>query len=947
MSISSYTVVSMVDSRNSAVTLSMPKTTDITNRIITFKDLYGSAVTNTITLVTRSGDTFEDGTFSTIISNNYQSLTFYAGQPGKWITLNSNSSAAAAFPPNLSTILMSSGTITANLVSSYNISTTFGYTSSLTVDSLSFGIANGFINMGDIITTSVSTIQTLTSSLLTTNLQVGIVSSLSYISFPGLQLGYSQSIVAEQSTGTGTQELLLFKGSTNTDRIRLQTTGTIVFEPGVSARVFPSAPSNVTPAMIINASSNVGIGIAAPTVTLDVAGAGRFTVVSTNTISTNQVNSSNICNAGWLSNGGALSNLGGTAYFAATSNTTTLGVAGTATLAALTTTSHSNSGLLCNNGVFSNLGGTAYFGTVIANSFSNGGALSNTGGTAFFGAVIATSLSNAGALSNTGGTAFFGTVIATSLSNAGALSNTGGTGFFASLSNAGALSNTGGTAYFAATSNTTTLGVAGTATLAALTTTSHSNTGLLCNNGTLSNLGGTAYFAATSNTTTLGVAGTATLAGGVITTGLCNIGLLCNNGTLSNLGGTAYFAAICNSGVISNLGGTAYFASTSNTGNLQIGGTTTLAGTTVTTLINSGNFSNSGFISNGGVLSNLGGTAYFAATSNTTTLGVAGTATLAALTTTSHSNSGLLCNNGVFSNLGGTAYFAATSNTGTLQVGGILTALSNIIQNAGTTTLTGLSVNTISTNFISACNISTNSISTTFGFFSTISAGTVYGKHVGDGSLLTNLTVAGVTSILSTQAFYTSSISSSYITSQQGYISSLTVDNLAIGSNYGYVNMGDIVATSLSTIAIQAQTIFTDLITSAGTTLDLSGASINMHTSSIQQYLNFVPCPQPVIQFGSWSAPAAGSDGTNIASPETISITSYGNTNYCIYITGKDSSYYPTYTGVPINSNSFYVYYSNGNSNTGASNVFYWQTMGYYGASAGPVQGGGGGGGHT
>jgi hypothetical protein len=627
----------------------MPKTSDITNRIITFKDLYGAATNSSIILVTRSGDTFEDGTFSTFMSNNYQSLTFYAGQPGKWLTLNSNSSASSstALPPNLSTILMSSGTITGNLVSSFNISTTFGYISSLTVDSLSFGIANGFINMGDVITTSLSTIQTFTSSLLTTNLQVGIVSSLSYIAFPGLQSGYSQSIVAEQSTGTGTQELLLFKGSTNTDRIRIQTTGTIVFEPGVSARVFPSAPSNVTPAMIINASSNVGIGIAAPTVTLDVAGAGRFTVVSTNTISTNQVNSSNICNAGWLSNGGALSNLGGTAYFAATSNTTTLGVAGTATLAALTTTSHSNSGLLCNNGVFSNLVGTAYF--------------------------------------------------------------------------------------------------------------------------------------------------------------------------------------------------------------------------------------------------------------------------------------------------------AATSNTGILQVGGILTAASNITQNAGTTTLTGLSVNTISTNFISACNISTNSISTNFGFFSTISAGTLYGKYVGDGSLLTNLTVAGVTSILSTQAFYTSSISSSYITSQQGYISSLTVDNLAIGSNYGYVNMGDIVATSLSTIGIQAHTIFTDLITSAGTTLDLSGASINMYTSSIQQYLNFVPCPQPVIQFGSWSAPACGTDGTNIASPETISITSYGNTNYCIYITGKDSTYHPTYTAVPINANSFYVYYGNGNQY--GSNVFYWQTMGYYGASAGPVQGSGGGGG--
>jgi hypothetical protein len=744
----------------------MPKTSDITNRIITFKDLYGAATNSSIILVTRSGDTFEDGTFSTFMSNNYQSLTFYAGQPGKWLTLNSNSSASSstALPPNLSTILMSSGTITGNLVSSFNISTTFGYISSLTVDSLSFGIANGFINMGDIITTSLSTIQTFTSSLLTTNLQVGIVSSLSYIAFPGLQSGYSQSIVAEQSTGTGTQELLLFKGSTNTDRIRIQTTGTIVFEPGVSARVFPSAPSNVTPAMIINASSNVGIGIAAPTVTLDVAGAGRFTAVSTNTISTNTLN------AGYV-------------ITSLPANTS----AAAASVSPLAVTN-----------------GNAYlsFSPQIEFQYNSGGYKHFMG-----------SRHDGNKVSSFGNAIDFWLYSASSGGNAA--STTPGTG------NVNMMSVTAG-----------------------------------------------------------------------------GVGISNNSPSLAlDVAGAGRFTAVS---------------------------TTTLS----TNQVNSSNICNAGWLSNGGALSNLVGTAFFGA-----------------LTTTSHSNSGLLCNNGVFSNLVGTAYFAATSNTGILQVGGILTAASNITQNAGTTTLTGLSVNTISTNFISACNISTNSISTNFGFFSTISAGTLYGKYVGDGSLLTNLTVAGVTSILSTQAFYTSSISSSYITSQQGYISSLTVDNLAIGSNYGYVNMGDIVATSLSTIGIQAHTIFTDLITSAGTTLDLSGASINMHTSSIQQYLNFVPCPQPVIQFGSWSAPAAASDGTNNASPETISITSYGNTNYCIYITGKDSTYHPTYTAVPINANSFYVYYGNGNQY--GSNVFYWQTMGYYGASAGPVQGSGGGGGGT
>jgi hypothetical protein len=64
----------------------------------------------------------------------------------------------------------------------------------------------------------------------------------------------------------------------------MQTTGSIIFETGVGARVFPAAPSNVTPAMIINTSSNVGIGIAVPTVTLDVAGAGRFQTLSTQQI---------------------------------------------------------------------------------------------------------------------------------------------------------------------------------------------------------------------------------------------------------------------------------------------------------------------------------------------------------------------------------------------------------------------------------------------------------------------------------------------------------------------------------------------------------------------------------------------------------------------------------------------------------------------------------------
>ena len=343
MSISSYTTVTMLDSRPSRITISVPKSTDIYNRIITFKDLYGSASNSTIVLVTRSGDTFEDGTFSTIMSNAYQTVNLYAGQPGKWLNiggsaaagggggdittvsnllnavstnvttvstnlntvsnlLNAVSTNVTTVSTNLNTVSntvaagrftgISTNNISTNLVAAAYISSPQGYISSLIVDSLSFSLSNSFIVMGDIITTSVSTIQTFTSSLTTNNLKVGTVSSLNYIAFSGLQQGYNQSVIAEQSTGTGLQELLVFRGSSASDRIRMQTTGPIIFEPGVSARVFPAAGSNVTPAMIINTSSNVGIGVAAPTVSLDVAGAGRFTAVSTNTVSTSIVTGS-------------------------------------------------------------------------------------------------------------------------------------------------------------------------------------------------------------------------------------------------------------------------------------------------------------------------------------------------------------------------------------------------------------------------------------------------------------------------------------------------------------------------------------------------------------------------------------------------------------------------------------------------------------------------------
>jgi trimeric autotransporter adhesin len=255
------------------------------------------------------------GFFSTISTG-----TVYGKFIGDGSALTGLPAAGVGVTSTLSTLVFLTSSI-----SSANITSAQGYISSLIIDSLSFGLSNSYISMGDVITTSISSIQTFTSSLITNNLQVGTVSSLSYIAFPGLQQGYTQSVLAEVSTGTGLQEMLVFRGSSASDRIRMQTTGSIVFEPGVSARMFPAVPSNVTPAMIINTSSNVGIGIAAPTTTLDVAGTGRFQILSTQQMFVSSISSGAVFGR-FIGDGSGLTGVSGGGGGAAVSTFTTMGV---------------------------------------------------------------------------------------------------------------------------------------------------------------------------------------------------------------------------------------------------------------------------------------------------------------------------------------------------------------------------------------------------------------------------------------------------------------------------------------------------------------------------------------------------------------------------------------------------------------------------------------------
>ena len=218
--------------------------------------------------------------------------------------------ASATIPANLSTLLLSSGIVTASSISVLNLSSglftassinvitanvsTTATISSLTVNSLQFGDGTGWVNIGPLQTIAISSIQNNTNTLYANNSLFGNTSTQTALQFYGLFGNYNNTVLAEVSTGAGTQELLMFKGSSASDRIRMQTTGSIVFEPGVSTRLWSNNTvptlSNATPAMIITTGSNVGIQTVTPATTLDVAGTGRFQQVSTLNINLSSIN---------------------------------------------------------------------------------------------------------------------------------------------------------------------------------------------------------------------------------------------------------------------------------------------------------------------------------------------------------------------------------------------------------------------------------------------------------------------------------------------------------------------------------------------------------------------------------------------------------------------------------------------------------------------------------
>ena len=179
------------------------------------------------------------------------------------------------------------------ITSSLIFSTATGSTatiSSLTVNQLTFGSGSGWVQFGAVQAVALSSIQVNTNSLYANSNFFGTVSSQTALQFYGLQGNYNNTVIAEQSTGTGTQELLLFKGSSASDQVRIQTTGGFRLETGVSSRLWPTYAQAANPALYVDINSNVGIGTASPGALLDVVGQGRFQVVSTLQLNISSIN---------------------------------------------------------------------------------------------------------------------------------------------------------------------------------------------------------------------------------------------------------------------------------------------------------------------------------------------------------------------------------------------------------------------------------------------------------------------------------------------------------------------------------------------------------------------------------------------------------------------------------------------------------------------------------
>jgi hypothetical protein len=634
----------------------MPRTVDIPNRVITFKDVYGSATNSTITLVTQGSDVFENGAVSTILSNAFDTVTFHAGLPGSWhrtggTNMVGGMTNASTFTNSLSTTVVYARTLYGDGSQLTGVLTTGAATTFSNIT-----VIQNICNQGQLSNTGSATFG---GGIIVTSGGLGSFSG-------GLSNQGSFSNIGNISNSLNLSNTgLIWAGTGFTTAgygfISSLSTASISNIGNISTFTLNAGPANFTGTSLFQITSNTGShGVAGLTTTNQLSNFGAFSNIG-NMSNSGTVNFGNTLFVTALTTTNALSNTGNFSNIGGFSNSGTLGVASLTTLNALS-----------NTGNFSNIGG-----------FSNSGTV-NFGNTLFVTALTTTNaLSNSGNFSNNGGFSNTGTLVVGGITQLTGFSNTG------NFTNTGNFSNTGDI-------STNTLRT-GYGFISSLSTASISNIGNISTftlNAGPANFTGTSLFQITSNTGTLGVAGLTTTNQLSNFGAFSNIGNMSNSGTV-NLGNTLFVTALTttnalsNTGNFSNIGNFSNSLNLSNTGLIWAGTGFTTAGSVFLSSLSSASISNIGNIStftlNAGT-ANFTGTSLFQITSNTGTLGVAGITQLTGLSNTGNftntgnlSNTGLISTNqlnaGSISNNNLTFYDQYTASTGTFRFSTLTTLL--------------------------------------------------------------------------------------------------------------------------------------------------------------------------------------------------------------------------------------------------------------------------------
>ena len=354
----------MLDLRAGAGAITLPLTSDIPYRVLTVKDIYGVANVSSLTLATQGTDVFENGQSTMTITDSFDAVTLYAGQPGFWYTIGGSKWAAAKIG-TLSTSILTVSTIngaapwllpnavsttqglgtagyisTGQLISSITAATFTGSTSYLSASMtiISSINVNSLTAVGATVTkaglTTSNTYGTGSDTLTIQTTAGGTSGGVASLYFGTPTYGYPLGRIAALDTGSSYDtSALIFQNATITANSAASGTNTFTYTGSAQSYTVPAGVTSVTVKMWGAGGGNGGSSGAGAYLT------GSLAVTPGQVLSLIVGGSGNSGGYGGGGTGsqGAFGNGGGRSAIQTTFSGTITGVVGNGTIATFTT----------------------------------------------------------------------------------------------------------------------------------------------------------------------------------------------------------------------------------------------------------------------------------------------------------------------------------------------------------------------------------------------------------------------------------------------------------------------------------------------------------------------------------------------------------------------------------------------------------------------------------